>query len=199
MTKVWYRSGPIVVPAALVALWWMLSSSSTSLFFPPLADMVEAFRANWLTGETFGKMALPSLMRAGEGMLIAVVVGIVVGIVIGLSPLAESLTKAQLEFMRGLPPILVIPPMILVLGTGDVMKVGVIAASAVWPILLAAVDGVRAVEPVRDDMVQAFGLPRLARIRHLVLPTAVPHIWAGGPDRCADRPGRHGRRRVLLQ
>lgn len=175
----WRWGGPILVPLAAVAAWWGLSANSTSLFFPPLTDMLTAFRHNWLEGDTFSTMALPSLVRAGEGLVIAVAAGIALGIVIGLSSLAEALTKPQLEFMRALPPILVIPPLILVLGTGDVMKVGVIAASAVWPILLAAIDGVRSVEPVRDDMIRVFGLPWHARLRYLILPTAIPHIWAG--------------------
>ena len=169
---------PAVVLLAAVATWWGLSASSTSLFFPPLKDIVTAFKDNWLSSALVDQ-ALPSLWRLLRGMVIALVAGVVVGAVLGVFPRLERFTRPELEFMRAMPPILVIPPLLLVLGTGDFMKVAVIAASSVWPILLATSDGVRAVEPVRSDMGRAFRLPWRAQMRWIVLPTAVPHIWSG--------------------
>ena len=34
------------LPLVVVAAWWMLSASSTDFYFPPLADIVQAFRDN---------------------------------------------------------------------------------------------------------------------------------------------------------
>jgi ABC-type nitrate/sulfonate/bicarbonate transport system permease component len=107
------------------------------------------------------------------------VLGVVVGTAVGLSRGVEVWTRPELEFMRALPPVLVFPPMLLILGTGDTMKVAAIALSAMWPIVLATTDGVRSVEPARRDMARVFGLPLSAQLRHVVLPTAVPHIWSG--------------------
>jgi ABC-type nitrate/sulfonate/bicarbonate transport system permease component len=176
--KLAVRLLPVAVVAVALGAWWLLSASSTSLFFPPLADIVEAFERNWLS-ETLVEEAVPSLWRFGAGLLLAVVGGVLIGALLGVFPGAERFVRPELAFMRALPPILVIPPLLLVLGTGDSMKVAVIAASSVWPILLATSDGVRAVEPVRSDVGRAFRLPWRAQMRWIVLPTAVPHIWAG--------------------
>ncbi|MBQ0825115.1 ABC transporter permease [Streptomyces tagetis] len=176
--RLWAIALPVLTTAAAVALWWTASASSTSLYFPPLSDILEAFRANWLSRQ-LTDIVVPSLWRVGLGMALGTALGVAIGTLIGAIRRIESYVQPQLEFMRALPPILVIPPMILVLGTGDTMKIGVIAASALWPVLLAAVDGARSVEPVRDDMARVFGLGRWARFRWVVLPTAVPHIWGG--------------------
>lgn len=169
---------PVVVVIAAIACWWFASDSSESLFFPPLRDIVAAFRTNWLSSAVFDQ-ALPSLARLGIGMLLAIVGGVVIGALLGVFPKVEVFTRPELEFMRALPPILIFPPLLLVLGTGNAMKIAVIAASSVWPILLATTHGVRGVEPVRDDMGRVFRLPWRARMRWIVLPTAVPQVWSG--------------------
>ncbi|HWI74061.1 MAG TPA: ABC transporter permease [Baekduia sp.] len=168
----------VTFPAAVVALWWVLSADSTSLYFPPLEQMLDAFKTNWF-GSNFADLAVPTLVRAAVGMALAFVLGVGLGALVGLSPRFGAWVRPELEFMRALPPILILPPMLLILGTGDSMKVAVVALSAMWPILLATTDGVRSVEPVRRDMGAVFGLPWSARLRHIVLPTAVPHVWSG--------------------
>ena len=178
MRRFTYVLAPLVVTTAAVGLWWTLSDSSTSLFFPPLRTITAAFATKWLSAD-FARIVVPSLWRVGLGMLLGFAVGVVAGAAVGSVRRLEPYVQPQLEFMRALPPILVIPPMILILGTGDTMKIGVIAASAVWPILLATIDGVRSVEPIRDDMVRVFGLGWGARFRWVILPSAAPHIWSG--------------------
>lgn len=178
MRRVGFLLAPLAVVAAVIGLWWMLSGSSGSLFFPPARQILRAFRANWLSAD-FVTVVVPSLWRVSLGMTIGFAAGVGVGAVVGAVRRLEPFVKPQLEFMRALPPILAMPPTILVLGTGDAMKVGVIATSAVWPILLGTLDGVRSVEPERHDMAKIFGLGWSARMRWIVLPTAVPYIWSG--------------------
>lgn len=159
-------------------LWWVLSASSTSLYFPPLQKIAESFVTVWASDQLLSQ-ALPSLLRVIVGLLIAIVLGVLIGSVVGILRRTEPFVRPELEFLRALPPVLVIPPLLLVLGTGDVMEITVIVASAIWPILLATTDGVRAVEPIRSDMGLVFRLPWTARMRWIILPTAVPHIWSG--------------------
>lgn len=169
---------PVGVAGLLVGTWHVAAEAARSPFFPPLTEVAQAFRELWLSA-SFVDQAVPSFVRAGLGFGLALAAGVVVGSLIGLSPLFRALTKAQLEFLRAIPPVLLIPPSILLLGTGDSMKVVVIALSAVWPILLAAVDGVRSVEAVRIDAARVFGLDRARQFRWVVLPSAVPRIWSG--------------------
>ncbi|MEQ3552686.1 ABC transporter permease subunit [Pseudonocardia nematodicida] len=172
------RLSPLLVIATVVAIWYLVSRSANSLFFPPLTDVLVSFRELWFSA-TLLDQALPSFIRAGAGFAIALVGGVVMGTAIGLSPLIRQLTTAQLEFLRSIPPVLLIPPSLLLLGTGTQMKIAVIALASVWPILLATIDGVRSVETVRLDSARVFGLGAAGRVRWVVLPTAMPRIWSG--------------------
>ena len=56
------------------------------------------------------------------------------------------------------------------------MQVFLIAIACVWPLLLGARGGVRAVDPLQVDTARSFGLGPVAIVRRVVLPGDVPAI-----------------------
>ena len=59
------------------------------------------------------------------------------------------------------------------------MRITLIAFGSVWPVLLNTIEGTRTVDPVQLDTARAFRLPRHARLWRIVLPAAMPKIFAG--------------------
>lgn len=169
---------PLVGIATAVTTWWFASAGSTSFYFPPLADILRAFADNWLF-ERVGTDLAPSLARFALGLCAALVVGVSVGTALGVMPMLRRALTPQLEFLRSTPPVLLLPPSLLLFGTGSGMKVFVIALGSLWPILLATTAGVRAADAVAIDMGRVFGLSRGARLRSIVLPAALPSVVAG--------------------
>lgn len=169
---------PVVGLVGALTGWWFLSAGSTSFYFPPLADIADAFADNWLFERAGGDLA-PSLGRFALGMLGATVSGVVVGVLLGRAPRLHRALQPQLEFLRSTPPVLLLPPSLLLFGTGSGMKIFVIALGSVWPILLATITGVRASDSIALDMGKVYGLGRTALLRHIVLPNALPSVVAG--------------------
>ena len=94
--------------------------------------------------------------------------------------LRELLEADPLEFLRAVPPGQLLIPIIAVLvGANDVMKVVVIVAGAIWPVLLNTIEGVRATDSVMTETAQSFALTSSERLRFLVLPAASPRIMTG--------------------
>jgi len=173
------RVGAVLgLPVGLVTVWWFASAGSTDFYFPPLSRILAAFRDTWF-GARLRDDVLPSLARLGTGYAIALVVGIAVGVAIGSSRSLRALVEPVLEFLRAIPPPVLVPIVILVAGIGDTMKVLVIASGCVWPILLNTVEGVRSVDEVLADTCRAYGIRGAARLRHLVLRAASPRIVTG--------------------
>jgi ABC-type nitrate/sulfonate/bicarbonate transport system permease component len=173
-----YVTLEVTVPVLIVVAWWWTSSGSTSPYFPPLSDIVQAFRDNWLFRHV-PTDAVPSLARMGTGYAIAVAGGIALGMVLGLVPLAARALGPLLEFIRAVPPPVLIPVAILVFGLGDGMKVFVIVAGCIWPVLLNTIDGVRGVEPTMLDMSRSYGLSPARRWAQVILPAAMPQVFSG--------------------
>lgn len=168
----------LLLPVGLVALWWWTSKDSTSFFWPPLTAILSSIRSDWLF-EQFMTDLVPSLARFTVGYLLAVVVGIAAGAMIGLMPRLRQASTPVTEFVRAIPPPLLLPFAIVTLGIGNTSKVVVIALGAVWPVLLNTVDGVRGVDTLRVDMARSFGLNAWQRLVRVVLPGASPKITVG--------------------
>ena len=169
---------PLVLPVVLVAVWWFASSGSTSVYFPPLEENLRVFADAWLF-ERFESDVLPSLTRFVTGLFIAVVVGTCIGGALGMSPrVRRDLTPAT-EFFRAMPIAALVPVAMVVLGPGASMETALIAFGSTWPILLSTTDGVRGVDPATLEMARSYGLSRSAQIRQVILPAALPQIFAG--------------------
>jgi ABC-type nitrate/sulfonate/bicarbonate transport system permease component len=167
-----------LLPVALIALWWSTSADSTSLYYPPLREVVDALREQWLF-DRVGTDLVPSLGRLGVGYALAVAAGVSGGLALGLWPWLRRATQAVTEFQRAVPPPLLLPFALVVLGTGNDAKVVVIALGSVWPVLLNTIDGVRGVDAEALEMARSFGLSPAQRVRRVVLPAASPRILVG--------------------
>ncbi|MFE7275520.1 ABC transporter permease [Streptomyces sp. NPDC057623] len=168
----------VALPLVLVAVWWAASDGSKDPFWPPLRTIVDTFPDVW-TADRLRADVVPSLLRLLGGCATAAVAGVALGTVIGSYRGVRAVCEPVLEFLRAVPPPVLIPVIMLFAGIGDTMKVVVIASGCVWPILLNTVEGVRAVDPVMLETARSYGVTGIARLRHLVLPSASPQIFAG--------------------
>ncbi|MFM9693008.1 ABC transporter permease [Streptomyces europaeiscabiei] len=168
----------VALPLVLVTVWWLASDDSTDVFWPPLRTILTTFPDVW-TAERLRADVLPSLLRLSAGYALAAVAGIALGTVIGSSRRVRAVCEPVLEFLRAVPPPVLVPVIMLFAGIGDTMKIVVIASGCVWPVLLNTVEGVRAVDSVMSETARSYGITGVARLRNVVLRSASPQIFAG--------------------
>lgn len=166
------------LPILLLLVWGVWGTLSPGRFFPGPVTVFEAFVDTWI-GPAFLTQVVPSLIRLAAAIVLAVVLGIAAGTVIGLVRWLRELLEPLLEFFRAIPPPVLIPVFVALLGVGDQMKIAVIVFGAVWPVLLNTVDGVRATDAVMVETARSFALTPRERLFALVLPAASPRIMAG--------------------
>ncbi|SDC56331.1 ABC-type nitrate/sulfonate/bicarbonate transport system, permease component [Streptomyces prasinopilosus] len=166
------------LPLVLVSLWWVSSAGSTDVYWPPLRTILETFPEVW-TGERWRGDVLPSVLRLLAGYALAAAAGVALGTVIGSHRRVRAVCEPVLEFLRAVPPPVLVPVIMLFAGIGDTMRIVVVAAGCVWPVLLNTVEGVRAVDAVVAETARAYGITGVARLRSVVLRSASPQIFAG--------------------
>ncbi|MBD8044328.1 ABC transporter permease [Arthrobacter sp. Sa2BUA2] len=168
----------VALPVLLIFIWWVSTLGSTNFFVPKPGMLVDKLVTVW-TGERLVGDVLPSLTRLIIGILLAIVLGTGLGILVGTTRWLRNLLEPVLEFFRAIPPPVLIPVLMLLIGVNDQMKIAVIVSGCIWPVLLNTIEGVRAVDGVLSDSARTFRISGFARLRYLVLPSASPQIMAG--------------------
>lgn len=113
------------------------------------------------------------------GLAIALLIGLVVGIATGLSDVANDLLDPLVQFLRPVPPVVILPLILLIVGPTDTLAVILATIGALWPILVQVHIGVRDVDPVALDTARSMTLSWRATQTNIVLPSALPYIATG--------------------
>jgi sulfonate transport system permease protein len=120
-----------------------------------------------------------SLHRVVEGLVIGVLLGSVLALIAGLSRVGEDAVDAPMQMLRFLPVIGLQPLVVLWFGIGDAAKVSLIVFGVAFPIYINTFTAVRAIDPRHLELARTVGLGRLATIRRVVLPGALPGFLTG--------------------
>lgn len=147
----------------------------------PFATVPEIVRqmADYVDDPSFWGALGETLRVALAGLVIAMLAGVGMGLVVGQSDAAYRSTRLLVEVLKPVPPIVVLPLLVLVLGpTGD-MGILLVVLGCVFPLVTQTAHGVHDVDPVASEVARSFRLTRWQRVRTLVLPTALPFIATG--------------------
>ena len=166
------------LPLILIALWWVGTLSQTNFYVPTPQELVATFFEVWVSPRFYVDV-LPSLGRLFAGIVITIVLGIALGVLIGSFRNVRRVLEPLLEFFRAVPPPVLVPLLMLLIGVNDQMKIVVIVFGSIWPVLLNTVEGVRGTDEVIRDTARSYRINALNRLRYLVLPAASPKILAG--------------------
>jgi ABC-type nitrate/sulfonate/bicarbonate transport system permease component len=174
-----------VVLAVLVTLWQIATVTFPSPFFPQPVRIFERAALLWFPGPngiltpSMQSDVLPSLGRMLLGFSVSVLVAVTLGIVIGLSRKVGDYIDPVIQFLRAVPPPALLPIFLVLFGTGDQMRVLLIAFGTAWPILLNTIEGVRSIEELKYETATVFRIGFVGRLTRIVLPGAAPKILAG--------------------
>jgi ABC-type nitrate/sulfonate/bicarbonate transport system permease component len=179
-----HRTGELLVGLVpivlLLALWQGITAAGMappSLLPAPMAVFLRL--AEQLGNPTFLQHAGTTLLRLFAGFAIAVVVGVAVGVAAAGHRTIEALVRPVVRVLAPVPKIALYPALILILGFEHASKIALVAADAVFPILLATYQGASAVEPKLVWSARAAGTSARKALFTVVLPAALPSVLTG--------------------
>lgn len=183
MAKVRNRRASRFAGIALIAFvlgLWQLSATCcvASPNWPPISEVLKAMLAGLKSGE-LAKVFLSSLGRMFSGLALGAFFGTVLGMAAALNRWVRAAIEPLVELLRPIPVPAIIPPLILMLGVDDAMKIFVVALSTFFPMFISALSGVRSVDAVSVDVARTFQLGRGRRVLKVIFPASLPYLMAG--------------------
>jgi ABC-type nitrate/sulfonate/bicarbonate transport system permease component len=97
----------------------------------------------------------------------------------GTSKTIAYLLDPLIESIRPMPKAALLPVLMLFLGLGSTMKVTAVVLASFFPILINTIQGVRGTDPILIATGRTFGLGSTAITLKIILPSAIPYIFAG--------------------
>jgi sulfonate transport system permease protein len=169
-----------ISPVAAIVLWQVLSSTGV-LPEHLLSGPVQIAKAGWTitaNGE-LPQALLVSLRRVVIGAVLGCVAGVGLGLISGLKRWGENLLDPLVQMLRTLPHLALLPLFILWFGIGELPKVLLVALGVALPLYLNTFAGIRGTDPRLLEVADIVGLSGRDRVRHVVLPSALPNVLVG--------------------
>lgn len=147
-------------------------------YLPPASEVIAALVVDF--GLTAFWVAVGETMKAWFlGLLMAVAAAVLLGVIIGSSNFLRKATNSTIEFLRPIPSVALIPLAVLLFGVKIESSLLLIVYAAFWQVLIQVLYGVADVDMVANNTAKTYGLGRMARIRYVVFPTALPYLMTG--------------------
>jgi sulfonate transport system permease protein len=175
----------IISPVLAVALWQLLSATGVlppSKLVSPVSVAHTAYTLITTNNPAYGTLQyslLVSAERWGIGFAIGIVVAVLLAIATGLSRVAEFALDPVVSALRAIPLLGILPLFIVWFGIGDLPKILIVVLGALFPMYINTFAGIRGVDSKLGELGHVLGLSRRELVTHIVLPGALPQMFAG--------------------
>jgi ABC-type nitrate/sulfonate/bicarbonate transport system permease component len=176
------RATAIVAPlvtASIVLGAWEITGLFVNRVLISSPQGVASALYDMLRRGTINDAVLISVRELYLGLAIGLVSGIVLGVLIGRYPLLDSIFSPFINAANATPLNVLIPLLIVWVGISAEARVLFVVLISFFPVLLNTAGGLRNVSRGYVEVGQMLGLSERQLLRKVILPGAVPYIFAG--------------------
>lgn len=173
----WRRLSGVLPPVLIIAVWQLVKSAGALPYqnLPAPSEIWTATMGLLSSGELAGNVGHTLLACLG-GWLLGSAVGLAIGLALGLSPRAWAWSMASVDVLRAIPAISFVPIAVIIFTQSLRMEIVIAAWVSIWPVAIAAIDGVRGVSAIHHDLARSLRMSPVRRVLAFALPTATPKI-----------------------
>jgi NitT/TauT family transport system permease protein len=172
---------PIVVAMAAFVIAWKLVVVVGGLqpfILPPPESVAGRFLVALLDGTIFPHL-VTTLVEVALGLVVGAGTGLVVGYVLARSALVERLLSPYLVAAQATPILALAPVLVLWFGAGLLSKVVICSLIVFFPVAIATMVGIRAVDAGLLELGRSLRATRGQVLTTLEIPAALPSILGG--------------------
>ncbi|GGN14110.1 sulfonate transport system permease protein [Actinoplanes campanulatus] len=173
----WYR---LISPLALLVLW---ETAARTGVLPeekvPAPSLVAQTGWRLATEGQLSEHLLDSLTRAAVGLLIGGTLAVALAATAALLRIGDNAIDPPVQMARMLPHLGLVPLLIIWVGIGEELKISLVALGSFFPLYFNTYAGIRDIDQRLVEAAKTCGLNQWERLRHVVLPGALPSLFLG--------------------
>jgi NitT/TauT family transport system permease protein len=164
----------------LMIVWQLASNAGIikKILMSSPIDIARTAVTDFTTGAIWPHLTI-SFQEWILGFLIAIGIGIPFGFALGYFRRLRLFSNYWLFAVDATPSVALFPLIVLVLGIGLESKIFMVFLACIFQILLATMQGVRAVNWRHEEIANSFRATTWQRLRSVVLPTTIPFALTG--------------------
>jgi len=166
-----------VLSGAVLAIVWEIAGRK----FPESASYPSAIFA--AAYDSFASEVAPAfrdtLASFALGFGVSILAGTLIGLLMARSRLVDLVLNPYVYALYATPRLALIPVMIIWLGVDFNLRVGVVIVSGIFPVIVNTYLGAKEVDRDLLDVGDAFAATSFQKLRSIVIPAALPFIYAG--------------------
>ncbi len=170
------RVAPPFLLIAVIGGIWQLAGGGSRATMPAPSQIVRAFI------DTRGLLPAhiaTTLTETGLGVVLGVSIGFVLAVLVASSVVVSRALRPLLVISQTIPFPVLFLLLALAFGYGLTPKVIVVALVVFFPVTVTTASGLERADAELVDLVRSFGASRAQRLRHVLLPAALPPALAG--------------------
>jgi ABC-type nitrate/sulfonate/bicarbonate transport system permease component len=184
---------PSLFLAGLIGAWQIAASNGAIASVLSIEDFLvpspaEIASALWENRSLLAENAWVTLREILLGFGCAVVVGLGFAVVMHLSETVRLAAYPLVVASQTIPILVVAPVLVIWFGFGIPPKLLIVALVCFFPITVAALDGLRSVDPAATKLMRTLEASRWQILRRVEAPTALPFTFSGAKIAAAIAP-----------
>ena len=174
---VYKRVAPSLIALGLLLLVWVAVSGGLPAFVLP--SPLQVARAAWETRQLLGRAVASTSVVTMAGLGVAIVLGFCAGLLIERIALLRRALYPLLTASQTIQILAVAPLIIVWFGFGFSSTLVIVILFTFFPITVAIIQGLRAVNPVQVELLRAMRASERRIYRIVRIPSALPSLFSG--------------------
>lgn len=178
---------PLIALSIFLLVWQLLCPPGSKGLPSPLKVISETwnpyiinpFFDNGGTDKGLGLQILASLERVAIGFSLSAIVGVAVGIIVGSNKFLYRAVDPIFQILRTIPPLAWLPISLTALSQSNPSAIFVIFITAIWPIIINTMEGVKQVPQDYKNVAKVLKLSPKKYFLKILFPASVPYIFTG--------------------
>ena len=168
--------GVVLALAAFIGMWHVVSVLVSRPILPGPAAVIATLARLAIDGSIWPHVGV-SFARVSWALILSAVPAFILGLAAGRSARLNLLISPFIYLLHPSPKAAFLPVIILFFGIGEAAKIFLIAFIIFSQMLVSVRDAAKQVAGEYLDVVRSMGAGRLALLRHVIIPAALPGFF----------------------